>query len=60
MNIEEIKFNINQSIENILIIAQQSCTNSFSTNIKLIKRFISIEDQKNDLKYDNQKKIEHI
>lgn len=60
MNIEEIKLNINQSIENVLIIAQQSCTNSFSKNIKLIKRFVSVEDQNNDLKYDNQKKIEHI
>jgi hypothetical protein len=60
MNIEEIKFNINQSIENVFIIAKQSCTNSFSTNIKLIKRLVSVEDQKNDLKYDNQIKIEHI
>jgi len=60
MNIKEIKSNINQSIENVLVIAQISCLNSFSTNIRLIKRLVSSENRNNDLKYDNQKKKEYI
>ncbi len=57
MDIEEIKFHINEYIENALICAQQSCTNSFSKNIKLIINFISIEENEQNLNFNKSKKI---
>lgn len=58
MTLEEIKLHINEYIENVFIIAQQSCINSFSKNIQLIERFVFVEEHKNNLNYSKFNKIE--
>lgn len=49
---------IDEHTKAVLLIAKESCTNQFSENIRLIKRFVSTEDMKNNLGFDKYKKIE--
>lgn len=45
MNKEEIYQNLNECISHLFSIARRCCTNAFSKNVSLIKRFVSLREQ---------------